>query len=295
MIGELKSITALRGMAVWTLIACAAIAPPAMPFLYGLLFLLSGFTTFLSSSGRRHAGDGHEARHYIARRLWTLMPGLAIAASLAMLLSHGQMAELLVAPMLAMTLAVILSPFLTAQLRVQHLRRPQLLALMMVLCALLQPVDEFISADLVRQALGLLLFWIAGLLLCAFWLRGPDGDSRALHLALAGVAAAVLLWLTGVTPPPSTAAATALFLTLAAAHASSLRANPAHRPAMLWIGRTAYLAWLVHLPILAFAQPSTPLGAIGLLAVTLVVTLLLTPALGARAWISSPQRRPSTR
>lgn len=295
MIGELKSITALRGMAVWTLIACAAIAPPAMPFLYGLLFLLSGFTTFLSSSGRRRVGDGHDARRYIARRLWTLMPGLAIAASLAMLLAHGQMAELLVAPMLAMTLAVILSPFLTAHLRAQHLRRPQLLALMMVLAALLQPVDQFIGADLLRQALGLLLFWIAGLLLCAFWLRGPDGDSRALHLALAGVAAAVLLWLTGVTPPPSTAAATALFLTLAAAHASSLRTNPAHRPAMLWIGRTAYLAWLVHLPILAFAQPSTPLGAIGLLAVTLVVTLLLTPALGARTWISSPQRRPSTR
>lgn len=295
MIGELKSITALRGMAVWTLIACAAIAPPAMPFLYAFLFLLSGFTTYLSSSGWRRAGDGENARRYITRRLWALAPGIAISASLAMLLSHGRLAEILLAPILAMTAAIALAPLLTAYAHIQRLRRPQLLALMMILAALLQPVEQFIDAYLVREALALLILWIAGALLCAFWLRGPDGDSRALRLSLTGAVAAAIFWFAGVTPPQPAAAAAGLLLTLAAAHASSLRANPLHRPAMLWIGRSSYLAWLAHLPILAFAQPSTGLRAVGLLVATLAVTLLLTPALGARAWPSSPHRRPSAR
>jgi peptidoglycan/LPS O-acetylase OafA/YrhL len=305
-IGELGSLMTARGLAVWALIVATALAPHLAPALLGFLFLLSGFTVYLSSHSAMRRHGVAATSPFLRARLLRLAPGMAAAAGIMILAGSGQAEAMLrgiLPPVLAMTLALMLLPVLAATTPLSRLRRPDLLGLMMVTVALLQPVDHFVGHPPAHEVVRLLLLWSAGAILCAFWLRGPDGDPRALAISSCGMAASGALGLTGLADPGLTASAFSMFLIQSLAHASAFRRNPLHRRSLRWLGRTSYTAWLAHLPIAAAALPAqTPLMAAGYLLATLAATLVLAPLVERRRGLfirprpaAFPKRRPAAR
>lgn len=149
--------------------------------------------------------------------------------------------------------AYLLFPALMLWTPVSRARRPNLLAGMILLIAILflwlrWDGQTTLGMDIPRHGLiRCLTEFGCGALLCAFWLRGWDCDRRALLLSLGGVALFWGLWLlTGVSSEIWAFPAGAACLILMLAHASNLRKNPLHWRPLVYLGEISYATYLAH-------------------------------------------------
>lgn len=148
--------------------------------------------------------------------------------------------------------AYLLFPLLVLGTPIGRARRPNLLGAMMVTIALLSMIltlngEETLGGSIPRFGLVRCLAEFAcGTMLCAFWMRGPDGEPRAILIALGGVVLFWGLWLFGLGAETWAFPAGAACLILALAHASLMRRNPLHWRPFVYLGEISYATYLVH-------------------------------------------------
>lgn len=211
--GELRALGVAHGLLLGLLLTSPWLAPGLMRWGVEAYFMLGGFALRLAD-----------------RRL-------AMRSPLAGWISHIRMAPRRIAPWGAMATAALIAGEGT---------RAQAILLAAALCELLlYPVLAPMMARLSRRAVGVILLLLlasgaravgetidyilaftVGMAACLFWLRGPDGDARALGLtAMVGTAAAI-----GTVILPATTAiafpATVACATLTLAHLSVQRRRP---------------------------------------------------------------------
>ena len=330
--GELRSLTAARGIAAWLVVVYHIRS--GMPWLpEGLMavahkgylavdffFLLSGFVIYLSAH-RAFLREGQAAIvPFLMRRaariypLYGFMLGLTVLFVIAVQ-AHGGLAEgypwrelplhILMMQNWGLTEALswnhpawsisaesaayLFFPLLVLWTPLARARRSNLLVAMIVTLALLALVMEASGAvslgtDIPRFGLiRCLAEFACGALLCAFWLRGPDGEPKALALSAGGT---MLFWGLGLSGYASEiwvfpAGAACLILTLA--HASALPGNPLHWRGFQWLGEISYATYLSHfmlyiwfkIAFVADARDVPPIAIGAFLLLTLAASALL--------------------
>lgn len=185
--------------------------------------------------------------------------------------------------------AYLLFPALVLWTPIPRARRANLLGAMMLAIALLfllldRGGQATLGGDIARFGLvRCLVEFSCGAMLCAFWLRGPDSDARALGLSLVGTIMFWGLWLAGLGSEIWAFAAGAACLILALAHASGLRRNPLHWRGFLYLGEISYATYLCHFMLfiwfkIAFVRDPADVGPLTL-AGFLVLTFAASAAL----------------
>lgn len=213
MSGELRALGLAHGLILGLLLACPLFAPGLLPWGIDALLLVGGFQLRLAD--RRFAlrpGAKNWISHILMapRRLirWGAAAVVALIAGDA-----GQAQAVIVAALLCEVLAYPLSTLTLG-------RRP--LPWVAGALTLLLVIDGISAAG----ALHHMLVFTSGVIACLVWLRGPDGEPRALALAMgSGLAAAVTpIFLPGTLPfaVPLLVVCTAWSL----AHLSMLRRRP---------------------------------------------------------------------
>jgi peptidoglycan/LPS O-acetylase OafA/YrhL len=185
--------------------------------------------------------------------------------------------------------AYLLFPALVLWTPIARARRPNLLAAMICAIALLFLLldasgETTLGGSIPRFGLARCIAEFAcGAMLCAFWLRGPDAEPRAMLIALAGAGLMSWLWLSGLGSEIWAFPAGAACLILALAHASRFRHNPLHWRPLHYLGQISYATYMVHFMLfiwfkIAFvsdarAIPPVTLGAF--LVLTFIASVLL--------------------
>jgi len=246
-------------------------------------FLLSGFVIYLSAHKAMLSGGAGAVPAFLARRfariypLYGVMLGLTVAFALLLRATGREdgnypWAELPLhivmmqnwgfTPALSWNhpawsisaefAAYLLFPLLILCTPITRLRRPNLLAAMIVLLAILHLAlnafgEQTLGGDIPRFGLlRCLIEFSCGALLCAFWLRGPDRDGRAMAIAFAGATMFWSQWLLGLGSETWAFPAGAACLILALAHASTLRRNPLHWAPLHYLGEISYATYMAH-------------------------------------------------
>lgn len=350
MTGELRSLTAARGLAAWLVVfyhirSGADWAPQWLLEMASkgylavdFFFLLSGFVIYLSAH-RTMLRDGRAAiPSFLARRfariypLYGFMLALTVLFAMALALTGGSTEgypwrelPLHIAMMQnwgftqnlawnhpawsisAEAAAYLLFPLLVLHTPMARARRPNLLAAMILTLALL----GFVLTSNGERTLGgyiptyglirCLTEFACGAMLCAFWMRGPDGEVHAFALSLAGVAMFWGLWLAGLSSEIWVFPAGAACLILALAHASGFRRNPLHWRGFQTLGEISYATYLSHFMLyiwfkIAFVQDPDavpPMQALAFLALTLAASFLLHYGIEkpGRHWVQAFRKR----
>jgi hypothetical protein len=212
MTGEMRALGLAHGLLLGLLLGSPLIAPGLSPILLGALFLLGGF--YLRLADRRFSPRGalswisHIRMAPLRLTRWAALAIVALIAGdtgrVAAILSAALIGELLIYPLSAHALG--------------KLPRPAIGAL---LFAVIPGLAHF-GTGMVAYVLA----FAAGILACLFWLRGPDGEPRALGLSIAGLGAALLMPLLLPATQPYAWPAALVCATLALAHLSTLRRRP---------------------------------------------------------------------
>ncbi|MET0370480.1 MAG: acyltransferase [Sphingobium sp.] len=200
--------------------------------------------------------------------------------------------------------AYLLFPILVLCTPISRTRRPNLLAAMIVLIAILffwlrLDGQVTLGQDISRHGLvRCLVEFSCGALLCAFWLRGPDCDRRSLLLSLGGVALFWGLWAGGWGSEIWAFPAGAACLILALAHASGIAHNPLHWRGLVYLGEISYATYLAHFmlwigfKILFVADPANvgPPAVAAFLLLLFLLSVLLHHGIErpGRVWLSRP-------
>ena len=213
MSGELRALGLAHGLILGLLLACPLFAPGLLPWGIDALLLVGGFQLRLTD---RRFALRPGAKDWISHIL--MAPRRLIrwgaAAVVALIAGDAEQAQ-------SVIVAAFLCEFLAYPLSTLALGRRSLPWVAGALTLLL--VIDGISA---AGALHHMLVFSSGVIACLVWLRGPDGEPRALALATgSGVAAAIApVLLPGTLPfaAPVLVVCTAWSL----AHLSVLRRRP---------------------------------------------------------------------
>lgn len=217
MSGEVRALgmahALLLGLLLVMLLAAPSAAPDMLPHGIAALFTLAGFHLRLADRRFSLRGDAKDWISHIAMAPARLLRWIATAAVALVAGDIEQAQAILIAALLC---ELALYPTGTMLLGRSNLSiSAGLLALLLIAAGVSEP-------GLVR----LLLCFATGVTACLVWLRGPDGEPRALALALGGSAAAGL---TALILPAALAFALPVLTICAAwtlAHLSVLRRRP---------------------------------------------------------------------
>ncbi|MDX3910734.1 MAG: acyltransferase [Sphingobium sp.] len=354
MTGELRSLTAARGLAAWLvvlyhirsgadwaplwLLEAASKGYLAVDF----FFLLSGFVIYLSAH-RTMLREGQAAiLPFLGRRfariypLYGFMLALTVLFVLALQLTGGStegypwrelplhiammqnwgLTELLAWnhpawSISAESAAYLLFPLLVLRTPIARANRTSLLGAMILTLGLLGLIltgnGESTLGGYIPQfgLIRCLTEFACGAMLCAFWLRGPDGEVHAFAISMAGVAMFWGLWLAGLSGEIWAFPAGAACLILALAHASAFRRNPLHWHGFQALGEISYATYLSHFMLyiwfkIAFVQdPGSvpPMLMLAFLALTLAASFLLHHGIEkpGRLWVQGLTKRAQPR
>ena len=214
--GELRALGVAHGLLLGLALACPLVAPGLLPWGIDALLLIGGFQLRLMD--RRFTlrmGTKEWVSHIIMAPSRLLRWGAAAVVALI----AGDMG--LAGAILTAALACELLAYPLATLLIGRRSLPHVAGALALLIAA--------TGAMAQPALHLTLSFLTGVAACMVWLRGPDGEPRALALALGGGAAAVTAPLLF---PGALAFAAPTFAVCAAwvlAHLSVLR-----RPVMPW-------------------------------------------------------------
>lgn len=212
MSGELRALGLVHGLMLGLLLASPMIAPGLFSAGVGALFVMGGFQLRLADRrGDRRGGVRHWVSHMrMAPR--RLIPWGA-TATVALIARRPDQAQAIV--LAALICELLLYPLIApAMARLTRGGVVAFVALMLPLCGADDGTLRYASAFLIG---------VGG---CVFWLRGPDGDGRALGWAVAGLSSAMLIALPLPQARPFALIAGTLCATLALAHLSVLRRRP---------------------------------------------------------------------
>lgn len=215
--GELRALGLAHGLLLGLLLACPLMAPGLLPWGIDALLLVGGFQLRLTD---RRFTQRPGAMEWISHIRMAPSRLLRWGAAAVVALIAGDM--WLATAILTAAIACELLAYPVATLLLGRRSLPHAAGA----CALLIAATG-ISAG--QPALHLILSFLTGVTACMVWLRGPDGELRALALALGGGMAAIAAPLLF---PGALAFAAPTFTVCAAwmlAHLSVLR-----RPVMPW-------------------------------------------------------------
>lgn len=213
MSGELRALGAAHGLLLGLMLASPLVAPDLLPWGVQALFLLAGFQLRLADrrwSLREGVGGWISHIRMAPRRL---IPWGAAAVVARIAGDDGQALAILIAATSCELLVYPMVAHLLGRLP-RHVVGVILLALIVT--------GALTHSDTARH----MLTFLTGIAACLVWLRGPDGEPRALALALGGTVVSFL------TPMLIPAALPFAFLTgltcatWALAHLSVLRRSP---------------------------------------------------------------------
>lgn len=231
MTGEMRALGLAHGLLLGLLLGSPLIGPGLSPALLSALFLLGGFHLRLADRRRAPRGAPSWISHIRMAPLrltrWAALATVALIAGDA-----DQMGAILSA---ALASELLIYPFSTHALC--KLPRSAIGALLIAAV----PALAHVQAGAVAHDFA----FATGILACLFWLRGPDGEPRALGLSTAGLGAALLLPLLLPATLPYAWPAGLVCATLALAHLSTLRRRPMpwrmDGDARLWVRRPLWL------------------------------------------------------
>lgn len=216
MTGELRALGVAHGLLLGLALACPLVAPDLLPWGMDALMLIGGFQLRLAD--RRftlRSGTKEWVSHIIMAPSRLLRWGAA--AVVALIAGDLRLAgAILTAALACELLAYPLATLLIGRRSLIHSAG----ALALLIAA---------TGAMGQPALHLILCFLTGVTACMVWLRGPDGEPRALALALGGGVAAIAAPLLF---PGALAFAAPTFAVCAAwtlAHLSMLR-----RPVIPW-------------------------------------------------------------
>ncbi|MBZ9647425.1 MULTISPECIES: hypothetical protein [Sphingomonadaceae] len=179
MTGELRLLGLAHGLLLGLLLACPWQAPGLLPWGIDALLLVGGFQLRLAD---RRFALRPGAREWVSHIL--MAPSRLIrwgaAAVVALIAGHGDLA---VAVLLAALACELLAYPLTTRLLGRAPLAPAVAILTLLVAALGLPGPS---------TLHLVLSFLTGVTAAMAWLRGPDGEPRALALALGGIVAAIV-------------------------------------------------------------------------------------------------------
>lgn len=179
MIGELRALGIAQGLTLGMLIACPIIAPDMLPWAIDAWLLIGGFQLRLADRRFTLRTGGMEWVSHIRMAPWRLVRW-GVIATVALIAGDGERA-------MGVAIAGMLCELVAYPLSTQLLGRRSLpwasgaLAMLIVLTGVVQ-----------QPALHMTACFLSGIAACMMWLRGPDGDPRALALALGGGVAAAI-------------------------------------------------------------------------------------------------------
>lgn len=214
--GELRALGLAHGLLLGLLLACPLLAPGLLPWGIDALLLVGGFQLRLMDRRFALRSGGREWISHILMAPSRLLRWGA-AAVVALIAGDMTMAgAILTAAVACELLAYPIATLLIGRRSLPHAASG---------CALLIAATGAAG----QPVLHLILSFLTGVTACIVWLRGPDGELRALALALGGGVAAIAAPLLF---PGALAFAAPTFTACAAwalAHLSVLR-----RPVMPW-------------------------------------------------------------
>lgn len=210
MSGELRALGIAHGLLLGLLLASPLLASGLMPWGMEALFIMGGFQLRLSDRRqdmRRPIASWISHIRMAPRRLipWATVALIARDVPLAQ-------AVLLAATLCELLLYPICAPVLG------RLPRHVIMAVMLLMMAL----GASAAGDMIRYSLA----FAVGMSACLLWLRGPDGDVRALALAIAGAIAAIACAMAIPAILPFAFPMAVACATLALAHLSVQRRRP---------------------------------------------------------------------
>ncbi|WP_311268904.1 hypothetical protein [Sphingobium sp. WCS2017Hpa-17] len=214
--GELRALGVAHGLLLGLALACPLVAPGLLPWGIDALLLVGGFQLRLMD---RRFTLRMGAKEWVSHIIMAPSRLLRWGAAAVVALIAGDMGlagAILIAAFACELLAYPLATLLIGRRSLPHVAG----ALVLLIAA---------TGAMGPPALHLTLSFLTGVAACMVWLRGPDGEPRALALALGGGAAAVTAPLLF---PGALAFAAPTFTVCAAwvlAHLSVLR-----RPVMPW-------------------------------------------------------------
>ena len=210
--GELRALGMAQGMLLGLLLASPMIAPALFSAGVGALFVMGGFQLRLADRRwERRDGVGDWVSH-IRMAPQRLLPWGATAT---VALIAGRPTEALAILMAVLACEMLLYPLLAPAMG--RLTRGGIMLLLLLMLPLW-------GADV--AALRYASAYLVGVGGCVFWLRGPDGDGRALGWAIAGSCAAAMIAVFAPDVRALMLAGGTLCATLALAHLSVLRRRP---------------------------------------------------------------------
>lgn len=213
MSGELRALGLAHGLLLGLLLASPMVAPDLLPWAVEALFILGGFQLRLADRRWDLRGGPLGWISHIRMAPRRLLPwaAAAVVALIAGRMDDAQailgaalLCELLVYPVCAHLLGRLGRPVIGGLL---------VLLILGISAAASEPMRYIVA-------------FVIGMSSCLFWLRGPDGDGRALALAAAGVGAAIVAPLLLPATLPFAFLAGTVCATLALAHLSVLRQRP---------------------------------------------------------------------
>ncbi|QGP79247.1 hypothetical protein [Sphingobium sp. CAP-1] len=213
MTGELRALGLAHGLLLGLLLASPWIAPDLLPWAVEMLFVLGGFQLRLADRRWDMRGGMAGWVSHIRMAPRRLIPWGA-AAVVALIAGTPDRAQAIAAA--ALLCELLLYPVCTHLLG--RLSRPVVALLLLVLIA----GNGTAGSEVMRYVLA----FVTGVGACLFWLRGPDGEARALILSLAGATIAAAAPMLAPMLLPFAFALGAVCLTLALAHLSILRRRP---------------------------------------------------------------------
>ena len=213
MSGELRPLGIAHGLLLGLLLASPLLAPGLMSWGMEALFILGGFQLRLADRRQDMRRPLSSWVSHIRMAPRRLLPWGA-AATVALIARDAPRAQavLLAAAMCELLLYPVVAPVLG--------RLPR--HIVIVVLILLMALSATAAGDMIRYSLA----FGVGVTACLFWLRGPDGDVRALALAMAGSIAAALCALAIPAATPLALSAAIVCATLALAHLSVQRRRP---------------------------------------------------------------------
>jgi hypothetical protein len=213
MSGELRALGLAHGLLLGLLLA-SPLVTPAMPS-WGIeaLFVLAGFHLRLADRRFALRGDAKDWISHIRMAPARLLRWGATAVVALIAGDSGQAGSILFAALLCEGAVYPLGTLLLGRSRLPI--SAGVLALLLIAAGVSEP-------GLVRA----LLCFAAGLTACLVWMRGPDGEPRALALALGGGATAALTPLLLPAALPFAAPVATVCAAWGLAHLSALRRRP---------------------------------------------------------------------
>lgn len=213
MTGDLRAIDMAHGLMLLATLAASLVAPDLTPWGLEALFILAGFQLRLADRRFALRADAKDWFSHIlmapARLLrWAMMGGIAL-----LVMGTADAIAVLVAALLCELLLYRTGTWLLGRRALSS--NAAALALLLILAAVA-------GAGLAHHLLG----FLAGLAACLVWLRGPDGEPRALALALGGSMAAAAMPVILPAALPFAAPVATICMAWALAHMAALRPRP---------------------------------------------------------------------